>query len=193
MRKVTRGWIALGVIGLLALAFAIWGINDVFKPVQSNDVAAGRGLKVGARDFELAFDNELKGIQAEANRPVTKQEAVDNNFHMQVLDRLVTQRVFDRLAERVGVNSSDAMVAARIQETPAFRNQVTGRFDANSYEALLAQNGISRSLYESDLRQGMTRSQLAQSLVAGVRPPSSFGRMILAFETEKRTVSIAAI
>jgi hypothetical protein len=39
----------------------------------------------------------------------------------------------------------------------------------------------------------MTRAQLAQALVAGVRPPSSFGRMIMAFETEKRTVSIAAV
>ncbi len=196
MRKVTRGWIALGVIGLLALAFAIWGINDVFKPVQSDDVASGRGFTVGAREFELAFDNELKGVQAEAqqtNQVVTKQDAVAANFHMRVVDRLVTQRVFDDLAHRVGVNSSDAMVAARIQANPAFKNQVTGRFDANTYQNLLAQNGISRTLYESDLRQGMTRSQLAQALVAGVRPPSSFGRMIMAFDTEKRTVSIAAV
>ena len=193
MRKVTRGWIALGVIGLLALAFAIWGIHDVFKPVQSNDVAAGRGLTIGAREFELAFDNELKNVQAEAHRPVTKPEAVAANFHMQVLDRLITQRVFDRLAGKIGVNSSDAMVAQRIQTNPAFRNQVTGGFDANTYKTLLAQNSISRELYEADLRSGMTRTQLAQALVAGLRAPSGFGRMIMAFDTEKRTASIAAI
>ena len=193
MRKVTRGWIALGVIGLLALAFAIWGIHDVFKPVQSNDVASGRGLTIGSREFEIAFDNELKGVQAEARRPVTKQEAVAANFQMQVMDRLVTQRVFDRLARKVGVNSSDSMVAARIQANPAFRNQVTGAFDPNTYKTILAQNSITRPMYEADLRTGMTRSQLAQALVAGVRPPSSFGRMIMAFESEKRTATIAAI
>ncbi len=193
MRKVTRGWIALGVIGLLALAFAIWGINDVFKPVQSNEVASGRGVKVGANEFELAFDNELKGVQEQAGRVVTKQEAVAASFHMGVIDRLVTQRVFNSLARQVGVNSSDSMVAARIQANPAFRNQVTGGFDANTYQSLLARNRISRSMYESDLREGMTRSQLAQALVAGVRPPASFGRMIMAFDTEKRTASIAAI
>lgn len=193
MRKVTRGWIAMGVIGLLALAFAIWGIHDVFKPVQSNEAASGRGVSIPARDFDLAFNNELKNVQAEAHRTVTKQEAVAANFHMQVLDRLITQRVFDRLAGKIGVSSSDAMVAQRIQSNPAFRNAVTGSFDANTYKTLLAQNGISRELYESDLRSGMTRTQLAQSLVAGLRAPSGFGRMIMAFDTEKRTTTIAAI
>lgn len=193
MRKVTRGWVAMGIIGLLALAFAIWGINDVFKPIRSNDVANGRGFTVPGQEFQIAFDNELKNIQAEAQRVVTKQEAVAANFHMQVVDRLVSQRVFDQLARRVGVNSSDAMVAERIQSNPAFRSQVTGAFDSRTYQSLLAQNGVSRSLYESDLRQGMTRAQLAQALVAGVRPPSSFGRMIMAYETERRTVTLTAI
>jgi peptidyl-prolyl cis-trans isomerase D len=193
LRKVTRGWIALGVIGLLALAFAIWGINDVFRPISSNDVASGRGIEVTQQEFNLAFENELKNVQAEAQRPVTRQEAVAANFHMQIVDRMVTQRVFDRLAARMGVGTSDATVASEIQNNPAFRNQVTGAFDARTYQSLLAQNQISRSMYENDLRAGMTRAQLAESLVAGLRPPTSFGRMIHAFETESRTLALTAI
>ncbi|MDX2232962.1 MAG: SurA N-terminal domain-containing protein [Hyphomonadaceae bacterium] len=193
LRKVTRGWVALAIIGLLALAFAIWGINDVFRPVQSNDVANGRGFTISAQEFQLVFDNELKAAEQQSERRFTKQEAVEANFHMQVVDRLVSQRAFDRLAHSVGVNSSDAMVAERIQSNPAFRSQVTGVFDSGTYRSLLAQNGVSRTLYEDDLRQGMTRAQLAQALVAGIRPPSSFGRMILAFESEKRTFTVTAI
>jgi len=193
LRKVTRGWVALGIIGLLALAFAIWGINDVFKPIQSNEVASGRNLSLTQNEFNLAFDSELKSVQRQAGRPVTRQEAVEANFHMQVVDRLVTQRAFDRLARRVGVDSSDAMVRREIEATPAFRNEITGAFDAAAYQQLLAQNRLSRSMYEEDLRAGMTREQLARALAAGLRPPTSFGRIVLAFETERRTVSIAAI
>jgi peptidyl-prolyl cis-trans isomerase D len=193
LRKVTRGWVALGVIGLLALAFAIWGINDVFKPIQSNEVASGRNLSLGQNEFNVAFENELKTVQQQAGRPVSKQEAVAANFHMQVVDRLVTQRAFDRLARRVGVDASDAMVRKEIESTPAFRNEITGAFDAIAYQQLLAQNRLSRSMYEEDLRAGMTREQLARALAAGLRPPTSFGRIVLAFETERRTVSIAAI
>lgn len=193
LRKVTRGWVALGIIGLLALAFAIWGINDVFKPIQSNEVASGRGFKLTQNEFNAAFDGELKTVQAQAGRPVTKQEAVAANFHMQVVDRLVSQRAFDRLVNRVGVGASDAMVRKDIESSPAFRNQITGAFDASAYQMLLAQNRLSRSMYEEDLRAGMARQQLASALVAGLRPPASFGAIVLAFETERRTVSIAAI
>lgn len=193
LRKVTRGWVALGVIGLLALAFAIWGINDVFKPIQSNEVASGRNLSLTQNEFSVAFDSELKSVERQAGRPVTKQEAVAANFHMQVVDRLVTQRAFDRLARQIGVDASDAMIRKEIEATPAFRNEITGAFDATAYRQLLAQNRISRSMYEEDLRAGMAREQLARALSAGLRPPTSFGRIILAFETERRTVSIAAI
>jgi peptidyl-prolyl cis-trans isomerase D len=175
------------------MAFAIWGINDVFKPIRATDVASGKGFRISQQEFALAFDNELKSVQQQANRPVTKQEAVAANYHMKVLDRLVQQRVFDGLAKRVGVSTSNAMVAQDIQANPAFRSQVTGAFDKTTYQTLLARNGISRQLYEDDLRGGMTREQLARALVAGVRPPSSFGRIILAFESEKRTSLITAI
>ncbi|KAF0187311.1 MAG: SurA N-terminal domain-containing protein [Hyphomonadaceae bacterium] len=193
LRKVTRGWIAMAVIGLLALAFAIWGINDVFKPIQSNTVASGRGVEVTQEEFNTAFDTEIERARTQAKRAVTRQEAVEANLHMRLLDRLVTQRVFDRLARRVNVSASDAMVAKDIQETEAFRNPVTGAFDAATYASMLAQNRITRSFYEADLRNDMARRQLANALVAGIRPPSSFGRMAIAFETEKRTISIAAV
>ncbi len=193
LRNVTRGWVAMGVIGLLALAFAIWGINDVFKPIQSNSVASGRGVEVNQDEFNKAFDNEIERARAQAKRTVTRQEAVEANLHMRLLDRLVTQRVFDRLARRVNVSASDGMVRKDIQETEAFRNPVTGAFDAATYASMLSQNRITRAFYETDLRNDMARRQLANALVAGIRPPSSFGRMVVAFETEKRTISIAAV
>lgn len=193
LRKVTRGWVAMAVIGLLALAFAIWGINDVFKPIQPNEVASGQGVEITQQEFNTAFDTEIERARAQAKRAVTRQEAVEANLHMRLIDRLVTQRVFDRLARRVNVSASDEMVAKDIQETEAFRNPVTGAFDATTYASLLAQNRITRSFYEEDLRNDMARRQLANALVAGIRPPSSFGRIVMAFETEKRTISIAAI
>jgi len=193
LRKVTRGWIAMAVIGLLALAFAIWGINDVFKPIQSNDVASGRGIEVTQQEFNLAFDNELKRARQQGGKAISKQEAVDANLHMRLINQLVNQRVFDALARRADVSASDSMVARSIQETPAFRNPVTGAFDAATYRSLLAQNRISTELYENDVRGEMVRNQLADALVAGLRPPSSFGRMAIAFESERRTISIAAI
>lgn len=193
LRKVTRGWIAMAIIGLLALAFAIWGINDVFKPIQSNEVAKGRGLSVTQQEFNASFNNELERIRAQAKRPVTKQELVDANIHMRVVERLVSEKAFDRLAQNMSVGVSDAMLIKELHGTQAFHNPVTGAFDNATYQMLLARNGFTRGAYEQDLRAGMAREQLGRALVAGVRAPTSFGRIELAFQLERRTISIAAV
>lgn len=193
LRKVTRGWVAMAIIGLLALAFAIWGINDVFKPIQSNEIAKGRGIEITQAEFNQAFDNELERIRAQAKRPVTKQEAVEANVHMRLIDRLVSERAFDRIAHSMSIGVSDAMLLKQLHATQAFHSPVTGAFDNTTYQGLLARNGFSRGAYEADLRAQMARAQLGQALIAGLRPPTSFGRIEVAFQTERRTISIAAV
>ncbi len=193
LRKVTRGWVAMAIIGLLALAFAIWGINDVFKPIQPNEVAKGRGIEVTQQEFNQAFDNELERIRAQAKRPVTKQEAVEANIHMRLVDRLVSEKAFDRVARNMNIGVSDAMLIKQLESTQAFHNPVTGAFDNTTYQGLLARNGFTRGAYEQDLRAEMARAQLGQALIAGLRPPTSFGRIEIAFQTERRTISIAAV
>lgn len=193
LRKVTRGWVAMAIIGLLALAFAIWGINDVFRPIQSNEVAKGRGITVTQQEFTMSFDNEIERIRAQATRPVTKQEAVEANIHMRVVDRLVSEKAFDRLARNMGVGVSDAMLLEELRSTQAFHNPLTGAFDNTTYQTLLARNGFTRAAYEQDLRDGMAREQLGRAVVAGLRAPTSFGRIEIAFQQERRTISIATV
>lgn len=193
LRKVTRGWVAMAIIGLLALAFAIWGINDVFKPIQSNEVAKGRGISVSQQEFNVSFDNELERIRAQAKRAVTRQEAVDANIHMRVVERLISEKSFDRLASNMSIGVSDAMLLKELHATEAFHSQVTGEFDNTTYQSLLARNGFSRTAYEQDLRSSMARQQLGRALVAGLRAPTSFGRIEMAYQLERRTISIATI
>lgn len=193
LRNVTRGWFAMAIIGLIALAFTIWGINDGLRPIQSNDVASGRDVKVSRQEFNLAFDNEVERQRTLTKRPVSRQEAVDANLHMQVVNRLVADRSVDRLMQRINVGVSDEMLRKSGRAIEAFRNPITGEFDPQTYLALLAKNGLPVSYFEDDLRRSIARDQFDGALAAGIRPPSSFGRIVMAFETERRTISIAAI
>lgn len=192
MRKVTRGWFALALLALLAVAFAIWGINDVFAPVTTRTVVAGKGVSVSNQEFRQAFDNELKNFEAQGQQ-VTQAQALEANVHHQVLDRLATQAAIERLALRAGIGVDDTMVADAIRTDESFKNPLTGAFDRSTYQRILAQAGFTPAAYQRTLRASFARRQLAQTAIAGLRAPTSLGQLIHAFDMEKRVISIAAI
>jgi peptidyl-prolyl cis-trans isomerase D len=192
MRKATRGVFAGILLALLTIAFAIWGINDVFRPISTNDVVAGKGVAVDRRIFLREFENEVRALQAQ-NREITKTQALEANLHRQVLERLGTQAAVERLARRAGIGVADIMVADAIRNDESFRNDLTGTFDQDKYKSVLANAGYTTEDYKNQLRSSFARRQLAQSAIAGLHAPTSFGALIHAFDMEKRVVSIAAI
>ena len=192
LRKHTRGVVAGVFMVLLVAAFALWGINDVFSSRPSDGVASGGGVHVSAAEFQRAYDSAVSEVrQNNGGRSPTPAEAVQNGFDLQVLERLVTQGVLDRLADKMGFGASDQMVAKQITDVPAFRSQITNKFDKATYQSILAQNQLTPELYEADLRSGLKRQQLAQSLT-GAYAPKALTDFIFQFETEKRYVTIAA-
>jgi peptidyl-prolyl cis-trans isomerase D len=194
LRKVTRGFLAIVLIGLLGLAFAIWGINDMFRPIATNNVAQGRGVAVHANDFKREFDRELESIQQRnPGQPITQAQAVEANLHTRILDRMMSMAAVDHLAKKIGLGASDKMIAEWVRQGPAFKNPITGQFDSEIYAQRLAQDRMTTTMFHNDLRKDMVRNQLVQASIAGVRAPSSFAKIEDAFISERRVVSIAAI
>ncbi len=194
IRKVTRGWVSGVLIGLLILAFGIWGINDVFNSTAGDAVASGRGVKISATDYRTAFDQSLEEYrQQSGGRSISPQDARAQGVDTAVLQRLVTQSALERLAERMGFHASDAMIAKQIRSVPAFQSQLTKQFDRATYEQVLASNQLTPAMYESELRSGLRRQQLAIPVAAGAFAPKSFASLIFAFETEQRTITVAGV
>jgi peptidyl-prolyl cis-trans isomerase D len=195
LRKVTRGWIAGVLLGLLVLAFAIWGVpNDVLNFNAPNQVASGDGVKVTAGDYKREYDSALEDYSRQSGgRALTPDEARAQGVDTIVLQRLVTQAALERLAGKMGFHASDAMVAKQIRNEQAFRSQITKKFDRTTYEQLLAQNGMTPEIFEARLRSDLRRTQLAMPLSVGGYAPKSFAKLIYTYETEQRTIAAAAI
>jgi peptidyl-prolyl cis-trans isomerase D len=193
LRKVTRGWVAGILIGLLAVAFAIWGINDVFRPVARDAVASGDGVEIKGRDFENYLERALRAAREEQGQFITKAQAREQGIDRQILQELIGQAALDRLADRVGIRASDALIAQNIRETPAFKSQITGGFDLDAYRRVLADNNLTETEYEQQLRLQLARQTLAASAVSGLRAPASFGEFLIRFQNERRTVTVAEL
>jgi peptidyl-prolyl cis-trans isomerase D len=190
LRNMTRGWVAYVLLFLLTIAFAIWGINDVFNGVGSRDIATVGGGSVTPAQLSRELELTLRGQQQQGVN-VTQQEAIDSGFHLRLLEGLIGRRATYAYATKVGVDASNRMVADRIREIPAVNNPVTGTFDQTAYAQFLQQLRYSQGEFEEDIRGDLTRNMLLSSLSVGGRTPTSYAALQYTYLAESRVVSIA--
>lgn len=190
MRTLTRGWIAYILLFLLVVAFAIWGVNDVFSGVGSQNLAEVGGRKITPAQLSRELDIEVRN-QRNQGANVTRQDAIDAGFHERLLERLIARNALYAYADKLGVSVGDAAVANYIRQIPLAQNPVTGAFDQVAYESLLQQLGYGRTEFENVIRGDMTTDMLMNALVNGTRAPSSYGALLVAFQGETRTISVA--
>jgi peptidyl-prolyl cis-trans isomerase D len=190
LRNLTRGWIAYALLFLLAVAFAMFGVNDVFNGVSGQNVAQVQGRSITPQQLTRELQNYLTQMRQQGQN-MSQADAIEAGLHNRILDSLIARAAVEAYAEKVGVSASDAMVAERIRTFPATLNQMTGQFDVAAYDQFLQQYGYSRSEFETEMRNEITANMLFDALTVGARAPSSFGKLVLAYESERRTVSVA--
>lgn len=193
IRNATRGWIAGGLLTLIAAAFVVWGIpNDILNFSASNAVASGQGVTVESQEYREAFDRTMeRARQQGGGRALSTQDAVDNGLDMAVLQQLIAQKALDKVANEMGLAASNAALASDLRGTPAFHNQITNQFDKDTYLRVLSQNSLTPAMYEDSLRGDLRRQQLAAVVGATQYTPKSYGKLIFTVETEQRVVTAA--
>ncbi len=190
LRTLTRGVFAWVLLALLIVAFAIWGVNDVFSGAGSQNLAEIGGRKVTPAQLSRELELTLRGERERGNN-LSQQDAIDAGLHTRLLEGMIGRNAIYAYAEKVGVSASDALVANRIRDIPAVLNPVSGAFDDAAYQQFLGQLRYTQTDFEDEIRGEITGQMLLSALVAGVRAPTSFGELAFAYETETRVVTIA--
>lgn len=190
LRNVTRTWIAGFIIGLLVLAFALWGINDWLGSPTSSRIVAMGDYSITPGQLTREMDLSLRRLRANGQN-LTQAEAVEAGLHTRILEDLVARRARAAYAERVGVSASDRLVAQQIREIVPTMEGLGGGVDETAYDQFLGTVRYTRPEFEREIRGEIASAIVMSAMTAGVRAPSSFGALVLAYETEQRSVSIA--
>ena len=192
-RKFAKSWVAAVLIGLLVIAFAVTGMNDVFRGNFSDAVIVAGSRKVSAAEFRREFDNARKNAEQQMGQPVTTEFAVENGLDRQVIDAVLVREAFAELMSKMGLRASDKLIAAEIQKIPAFFDQITGKFDKNTYEQRLAENNLTPELFDRGLRDEIANNHLGSAMVNGLRVPRAYGALGAVYELEDRDIAYFAI
>ncbi|HVV33262.1 MAG TPA: peptidylprolyl isomerase [Vitreimonas sp.] len=189
-RKVTRGFVATIIFGLIGVATVLFLIphNGLQNPFAQYVAKVG-GAQITPAELNRELDIALRRQRAQGHN-FTREEAIQQGAPQQLLDALISRAALNNYAERNGVNASDAQVAAQIRQYPV-TDPATHRFDQARYQAFLADLNYTGPEFERVIRADLTSSMIMESLAAGVRAPSSFGAIGVAIASENRTVTVA--
>ena len=186
IREKFTGWIAAGILGLIAVTFVfVGGANFAF--VGNNYAAKVDGSEIGIGQFEQSYRDQLQQNPQFAELP----EDLRMQLRRNVLEQLIQQRVVDNYLAEAGYRIPDEMVTEVIQQIPEF--QVDGKFDIETYREVLAMSGFEPSLFELDRRIMLQRNQLERAIRgSAVLTPASY-RRYLNLAGEQRIVATATL
>jgi peptidyl-prolyl cis-trans isomerase D len=192
IRGKAKSWIVKILFGFLIVAFAAWGIGDIFanrgltKPV----LQVGE-LKYTRDEFNRDLRQRLQQFQQQGLNIDAQQFAALGGVD-QILSQQTSRMLMRQYADRLDLTIPQAVTIADIQSNAAFRN-AAGQFDRDQFLALLSQNGLNEAGYVQGRTDEMRLRQLSEPTFAALTTPTALTDRVYAYLNEERSVELLVI
>src|SRR5512138_2101141 len=99
MRRGVANLLAKLLLGLLILAFAVWGIGDyIVRGPQQGALATVGKTKISEEDLKQAYNEEVQSVSRQLGRALTPEQAQLLNIPPRALERLIGTAAIDQHA-----------------------------------------------------------------------------------------------
>jgi peptidyl-prolyl cis-trans isomerase D len=168
-RNAAKSWVAKILLGLLALSFAAWGINDVFfSGFYSQNLATVGNQVISGPQYTQAINNALDRFSQGGNR-MSLEEARQLGIDKQVRDSLINLAAVDSMAGDLGITYGDQAIINEATTNPMFQD-ATGKFSVTVFNGVLASNGFNEKSYIANERMNKMRLALTSAADMDVVP-----------------------
>lgn len=157
-------------LALVCLSFVLFYIPDFLQgtttgAVATDAVAVVDGQEIRADEFQRTYSAQMNAYRSayggQMNDQLLKQLGIDQ----QILQQLVDERAAVAEADRLGVKVTDAEVAQRIYQIPAFLENGGFIGQARYQQILAAQNPpLTSAQFEESIRRSLALDKLRASV-----------------------------
>lgn len=183
IRDRATGWIAWVIVIIISIPFVLWGVNEYFAGGASLNVAVVNGQDIGQQQYRNALE-ERRNIARRMMGGQFDPDMVNSpEFRNAVLDDLINRQLLDQDAEEAGYRVGDKQLADFITMSTQFQRD--GQFDPGLYQQQLISMGLTKTGYESYLREEFVLQQMRDGLRASsmVTEKDQQDMLVLAQET----------
>jgi peptidyl-prolyl cis-trans isomerase D len=196
MRKASSGRVGKSimtvVVGGLIIAFGIWGIGDIFRGFGVFTVAKIGHTEISVDQFRNRYQEQLQQFSKQAGRPISPEQARAFGIEQQILSQMIAFAALDERARQLRLGISDAEVARRITQDPAFRG-FNGQFDRNLFLQRIRDIQFTEQRFVYEQRQTSLRRQIADAVMAEIATPKAAAEALDHYRDEERSVDYVGL
>ena len=190
IRDNATGWIAWGIVVLISIPFALWGIHQYVTPDSTVSVAVVDDAEIGYYDFQRSYARRRQQLQSMLGTGLigTEEEA---RLRRDVLDAMIDSEVLVGSAGAAGMRMGDEQLASTIQTQEVFHSG--DGFSQEAYEGWLRSQGYSPGGFEENLRRSLVEQQIALGISGSEFISGSGLRDAVRVRMQTRTFSVLTI
>jgi peptidyl-prolyl cis-trans isomerase D len=186
LRQSAQSWgikIAFGIIiAVFIFAFGAGGFNGNTDPV----IAYVNDQPVPTQEFMQVYRETAEAMRAQ-NPNMDSEQFQSPEFKKAVFDQMVSQKLLDAAARKLGISVSNNELSYSIRQIPGF-NDDNGKFDMDRYQAFLQSRHMSAATFEDDIRNSALIRKLQEYITLPVKPSEAEARKL--FDTASEKVQI---
>ncbi len=143
-------WLVIFSLALSMLIFFVPGVN-VGSVATDTSAATVDGHSIPMKEFVAVYRKTIDNYRQGGRNNTDPETLKAMGIPRQVLDGLVTRKVIEVIAGRMGIEVTTNEVRRAVETYPYFQDQ--GKFiGIERYKALLTANNVSVTQFENDLR-----------------------------------------
>jgi peptidyl-prolyl cis-trans isomerase D len=192
LRKASKSPVATAVIGILVLAFALWGVADIFRGGADTVVADVGGTTITDVEYDLQLKNQIRALSQQTKTELTMEQARAMGLDRNVLESAINRAALDERARRLGLTVSQDMIVAQFRDDPAFRGP-SGAFDPLLFQRAVQDSGFTLGSFYTQTGRDVMRRQMLTAFISGIAPPPGLTRLLYDFYSEQRTIEYLVI
>jgi peptidyl-prolyl cis-trans isomerase D len=162
IRDKAQGWIAYGIVILISVPFALWGIQEYLGLGSEQVVAKVNGEEISLRTFESQYQRFRQQLREQLGKAYRPELFDDSRMREELLDRMVREQLIEQVSHDMGLRVSEAETQAAIRGIEAF--QTAGRFDQDTFERAARYQGLTAAGLFERMRKALLIQQLGQAV-----------------------------
>jgi len=185
IRERAQGWIAKVILGLIALTFAVWGVEGYFGSSGKEPPAAKvNDSEISQRDFLKTLKEQGAAMQQQLGGKVEEKA-----LRAKVMEQLVNTSLLSQAAQKSGFAILDPQVEAVMGGVEVF--QEGGKFSKARLDAWLRSQGMSQQQLQSMIAQDLLLKQVQIGYGEGAVAPLPTAVRLNALLAQQREVNEA--
>ena len=164
LRSKASGVLGILLIGLLVIAFGLWGVADTFTGFSNSVIASVGDRKIERQEFQVRYVQATRDFSRQLGTTLSAADAANLGITQQVLINMMGSAALYEAADDLGLGFSDDAIAQSILADPSFAG-VNGQFDEPTFRAVLSQNGLNEKLFVEDQRRFHITNQLTDASI----------------------------